>query len=376
MLEQDTSKLLNLDLTSLTDDEINSYIELCDAKYIEYKLLQEALKVICNGLYGCLGSPYFRFFNLKIAESITITGHSIIENSCESVNLYMNKLLKTDGKDFVLAMDTDSNYIDFSDLVARIAPDRSDEVIVNFLDTISKVKIQPMLANSFDIFSKKTNYYESRLFMKRESICKAIFLEKKKRYILKVFDNEGVRLAIPEVKIVGLESVRSDIPEWCRKRLKQCFTMLFECNQEQMQTFIADTETEFFQLNVSKIAKPTSITDIVKYTDNVGMPVKGATAAAKGSINYNNLLIKHKLQSQFSQISNGDKIRLLPLKMPNPSNMEIIAFKEKIPVEFGIEKYVNMNILFEKNFIDPISRVLTVMGWSAIKKYNIGDFFC
>jgi DNA polymerase elongation subunit (family B) len=362
-------------IEQMTDAELEAYIELCDTKYIEYKVLQESLKVLCNGIYGCMGNQYFRFYDLRMAEAITLTGQAVIETSSDFMNVYMNKLCKTENHDYVLALDTDSNYIDFSALVERVASGKSDAEIVEFLDRLAKEKIQPFIATQYDAFGERTNAYESRLFMKREAIGKALFLEKKKRYIMKVYDNEGVRFSEPEMKIMGLESVRSDFPMWCRKRLEECFQMLFDFTQESLWNKVETVRNDFFKLNVMEMAKPTSISDLKKYIDHRGMPIKGATAQAKGSALYNLKLKEHKIGDKYPTISSGDKVRILPLKMPNPLKIESIAFKDKLPHEFGIDEYVDKHTLFSKNFIAPLERVVAVIGWSTERKFSLDDFF-
>lgn len=362
------------DISLMSDDELEAYIDHCDTKYAEFKVLQESLKVLCNGIYGCMGNQYFRFYDLRMAEAITLTGQAVIETSCDFMNSYMNKLCKSVDHDYVLALDTDSNYIDFSDLVAKYAPDKSDNDIVNFLDALSKEKIQPFIARNYEEFGDRTNAFERRLFMKREAIGKALFLEKKKRYIMKVYDNEGVRFAEPEMKIMGLESVRSDFPVWCRKRLEECFKMLFDFTQESLWAKVEDVRNGFFKLNVMEMAKPTSISDLNKYVDSNGTPIKGATAAAKASCTYNANVKRLGIGSEYPLISSGDKIRILPMKLPNPLKSETVAFKDKLPVEFGIDNYVDKHVLFKKNFSDPLERVVNVIGWSTERRFSLEDF--
>ncbi len=359
------------DISSMTDEELIAYIDHCDTKYIEFKILQESLKVLCNGIYGCMGNQYFRFYDLRMAEAITLTGQAVIESSSDFMNVYMNNLCKTEEQDYVLALDTDSNYIDFSDLVKRVASGKTEDQIVEFLDQLAKLKIQPYIADQYAKFNDRTNAYENRLFMKRESIGKALFLDKKKRYIMKVYDNEGIRFAVPEMKIMGLESVRSDFPKWCRTRLEECFTMLFDFTQETLWEKVEDVRKGFFKLNVMEMAKPTSISDLDKYLGAGGLPIKGATAAAKGSAYFNLNVKKYKIGSEYQKIESGDKIRLLPLKLPNPLRIEAVAFKDKLPVEFGIDNYVDKHSLFSKNFILPLERVVAVIGWSTERRYGI-----
>lgn len=364
------------DLDSMSEAELEALVAECEEKAVQFKLKQESLKVLCNGIYGALGNQYFRFYDVRMAEAITLSGQMVIETSRDFFNEYLNKLLKRErAQDFVVLLDTDSLYIDFTPLVDRVGAGRSELEIVDFLDKLGKTKCQDLIQSNYDIISTDTNAFEQHLAMKRESIGKAIIVQKK-RYVMKVFDNEGVRYAEPEIKIMGLEPVRSTTPKWCRKRLEKAFTMCFDCKEEDIQNEFIEARREYMMLEPKDMASPIGISDLNKYMMPDGTTKPGATQQAKAAAAYNRHLNRLALTDQHPPIVSGDKVRVLPLLMPNKLREPIIAFKDKLPKEFEIEDVVDSEALFEKNYLTPLERFIAVLGWSREKRYSLDEFFC
>lgn len=363
------------DLARMSKDALIELIEKCSIKASQFKIKQESLKVLCNGIYGALGNQYFRFYDIRLAEAITLSGQMVIETSRDFFNDYLNGILKPLVKrDYVVILDTDSVYIDFSPLIERVGKGKTDHEIVEFLDKLGKGKMQVLIKEHYDIINEDTNAFEDHLEMKRESIGKAIIVQKK-RYVMKVFDNEGVRYKEPEIKIMGLEPVRSTTPAWCRKRLEKAFTMVFDCTEAELQDEIIDARKEFMTLSMKDIASPIGISDLTKYVLQDGSTRSGATQQAKASAAFNRHIKRLNLSDQYPPIINGDKIRVLPLKQPNILREDIVAFKDKLPPEFQIETFVDRDALFEKNYFVPLERFIAVVGWSPEKKFSLDDFF-
>lgn len=363
------------DLAALSDEELQDLIANCENKAVQFKLKQESLKVLCNGIYGALGNQYFRFYDIRMAEAITLSGQMVIETSRDFFNDYMNGLLKPITKmDYVVILDTDSVYINYSPLIERVGTGKSEGEIVDFLDKLAKTKMQDLIRSNYEVIFEDTNAFENHLEMKRESIGKAIIVQKK-RYVMKVFDNEGVRYAEPDIKIMGLEPVRSTTPAWCRKRLEKAFTMCFDCTEAQMQVEFMDARKDYMKLNVKDMASPIGITDLNKYLLPDGTTRLGATQQAKASAAFNRHINALGLSDQYAPITSGDKVRVLPLLKPNKLREDIVAFKDRLPPEFNIDEVVNKDALFEKNFQIPLERFVAVLGWTREKKYGLDDFF-
>lgn len=367
------------DLSLMSDQELVEYLKLCDTKALQYKIEQESLKVLANGLYGAFGSKYFRYFNVDCAEAVTLSGQTTID----AAQNFFNDLaagLSNSVKDRIFTVDTDSCFLDVSDIVARIKDKMpgggTEKEIVKFLDKLGETKFNETMEAGFAALQAKQNAYVNRLSMKREKIGKCITVAKK-RYVAKVFVNEDVWYEEPDISITGLESARSDVPKWCRDKLADTYGMLFDLSETTVQKHIADVKSEFMKLPIEAIAIPKGVTDITKYMTPGNGYRSGTTQQAKAAIIYNRLVVNNKLSSKYTLIRSGDKIKLLPLKIPNPTRESIVGFLDKLPPEFGIEKYVDRNGIFEKAYLDPITRVLKSIGWTPKEVFSLDsdDFY-
>ena len=154
-----------------------------------------ARKIQLNSAYGAIGNQYFRYYNLANAEAITLSGQVSIRWIERKVNSYLNKLLKTEDHDYVIASDTDSIYICLDLLVRHVfdVQSVSAERVVDFLDAAAKDRIEPFIDRSYKELADYVGAYEQKMFMKRENIANKGIWTAKKRYILNVWDSEGVR---------------------------------------------------------------------------------------------------------------------------------------------------------------------------------------
>ena len=201
------------------------YEDTKDSKYLKYisryNNIQMARKISLNSAYGAIGNQYFRYYDLAIAEGITTAGQLSIRWIEKKMNEYLNKLLGTKDEDFVIASDTDSIYITFDKLVDKVfEKGTSISKIVNFLDTIATEKIEPYIDKSYQTLADMMSAYDQKMFMKREVIADKGIWTAKKRYILNAWDIEGVRFKEPQLKVMGIEAVKSSTPAPCRAKIK------------------------------------------------------------------------------------------------------------------------------------------------------------
>ena len=343
----------------------------------KYKNLQLAKKVQLNSAYGALGNEYFRFFDIRIAESITLGGQLSIRWIEARMNEYLNSLLKTEDEDYVIASDTDSLYISFDSLVNTVFKQR-DEVsnldtdrVVKFLDDIAEKKIEPFIDKSYQDLADVMHAYEQKMFMKREAIADKGIWTAKKRYALNVYDNEGVRYAEPKLKVMGLEIVKSSTPSSCRDALKEAVKLIMNSDEITVQKFIADFRTDFRKLPFEDIAFPRGVTDITKYRD----ADKSVPIHVRGSLLYNNLIKEHKLEKRFETIKDGEKIKFCYLKQPNPIRSNVLSIHTSLPKKFGVNDYIDYDKQFNKAFLEPISAILSAIGWEAEKRSTLESFF-
>jgi DNA polymerase elongation subunit (family B) len=338
----------------------------------KYKNLQLAKKVQLNSAYGFLGNQYARFFDVRIAESITLSGQLSIKFIAKKLNAYLNKLLKTD-EDYVIAVDTDSVYLKMGGLIDKIKPKNP----VDFLDKVGKQQIEPYINKCYDELAEMMNAYEQKMFMDREVIADKGIWTAKKRYVLNVHDNEGVRYATPKLKVMGLETVKSSTPSICRDALKESLNIILNSDEETVQKYIADFKKVFDEHPFEDIAFPRSISDLNKYTvpgDDLIIP-KGTPIHARGALAYNYLVKKHNLTKRVELIKDGEKIKFCYMTVPNPIRQNVLSVANGLPKEFEMEQFIDRDLQFNKAFVEPLRAILTAVGWEVEKSSNLMDFF-
>ncbi len=333
---------------------------------------QMAIKILLNSLYGALGNRYFRFFDQRIAEAITLTGQLTIRWAEFSLNTYLNRVLKpAKWKDYVIAIDTDSLYVCLDDFVQKFKPENK----IDFLDKIASEALEPELAKSYDQLYKYLGGVDNRMVMKREAIADRALWTAKKRYIMNVHDNEGVRYKEPKLKIMGIEAIKSSTPEPCRDALKNIFKVIMKEDERTVQEAIEQFKNYFKTLDPDQIAFPRGVTQVKKFQDRNSLYKKGTPIHVRGSILYNKLIEDMQLKKKYELINNGEKIKFLYLRQPNSIHENVIAFPSYLPEEFGLRKYIDHETQFQKTFLDPIEPVLEAVGWSSKEVANLEDFF-
>ena len=354
-------------------------------KISKYKNLQMAKKIQLNSAYGALGNQYFRFFDVRQAEAITLSGQLSIRWIEKKLNEYLNKLLSTEGEDYVIASDTDSVYITFDKLVDKVLSIREGETevsfrgrIVDFLDRVASEKVEPFIDKSYQDLADLMNAYEQKMVMAREVIADKGIWTAKKRYMLNVYDSEGVRFTEPKLKMMGIETVKSSTPQACRDALKEAIDITLNKTEEDVQKFISDFKDEFLLLPFEDIAFPRSLSDLNKYDSNneeTLVLAKGTPIHVRGSLLYNHLIRKGGLEKRYQTIKDGEKIKFCYLKEPNGTGQNVISIINNLPPEFALEKFIDYDTQFSKAFIEPIKIILDVIGWKTEKVVTLEDFW-
>jgi DNA polymerase elongation subunit (family B) len=346
-----------------------------EKRIAKYNNIQLAKKVSLNSAYGALGSQYFRFYDLRMALGVTTAGQLSIRWIENKINEYMNKLLSTD-KDYVIASDTDSIYLRMGELVNKFIKDTSDkQKVISLMDKICEEKLQPYIDKSYKELADYVHAYQQKMEMKREGLSDKGIWTAKKRYILNVYNNEGVQYKEPQMKVMGLEMIKSSTPSSIREKMKEAIELMVNGTQEDIHTFIASFRKDFKELPAEEISFPRGLNGLNTYSDAVTLYKKGTPIHVKGAILYNHYLKQKDLTKKYPLIQEGEKLKFTYLKMPNPFKDTVISYPSRLPKEFELQEYIDYDMQFDKAFLEPIKVILDCMGWSTEKTSSIEDFF-
>jgi DNA polymerase elongation subunit (family B) len=339
--------------------------------------IQMARKIQLNSAYGAIGNQYFRYYKLENAEAITLSGQASIRWIENKMNQYLNKVLKTDGEDYVIAADTDSIYLNLGPLVERVfaGREKTTESVVSFLDKISQVELEKYIESSYQELADYVNAYDQKMQMKRENIAERGIWTAKKRYILNVWDSEGVRYETPKLKVMGIEAIKSSTPAPCRKMMKESFKIMMNGSQNDIIDFVSRCRNEFRSLKPEEVSFPRSVSDVEKYKSSNSIYQKATPIHVRGALLFNHYIKQKKLTHKYSLIQNGEKIKFCYLKKPNPIHENVLTFIQDWPKELELGKYVDYDLQFDKAFLEPLKTILDAIGWSAEKTVNLESFF-
>lgn len=380
------------DLTKLSTEKLLLLRKQCELDISKYHNFQLVRKIQLNSAYGAVGNQYFRYYSTELAEAITLSGQLSIQWIAQELNKFLNKTVGTTDIDYVIASDTDSVYLCLNNLVEKVypsismfdgvtkVPKPSIETIINFLDKAAEEIILPFIDKKFNELSDTMNAYENKMKMGREVIADKGIWTAKKRYMLNVWDSEGVRYTEPKLKIKGIETTRSSTPEIVRKRLKTAVNITLNGTEQEMIDYIEKCRQEFYSLPPEEIAFPRSVNGMKDYADKASIYAKSTPIAVKGALIYNYYIEQFRIGKKYKRIIEGDKIKFLYLKKPNPlggvyGTDQVVAFPNVLPKEFNLNDYIDYKTQFEKAFIDPLTIILDTIGWSSERKNTLENLF-
>jgi DNA polymerase elongation subunit (family B) len=339
--------------------------------------IQMAKKISLNSAYGAIGNQYFRYYKLANAEAITLSGQVSIRWIENKMNQKINKILKTEDVDYVIASDTDSIYLNLGPLVEAVykGREKTNEGVVTFLNKVCEMEFEPYIESCYQELASYVNAYDQKMVMARENIADRGIWTAKKRYILNVWDSEGVRYEEPKLKIMGIEAVKSSTPAPCRTMIKDALKLMMNGTEDEVIDYIEKCRREFKKLPPEDISFPRSASDVEKYKAHSTIYAKGTPIHIRGALLFNHYVKKHKLDNKYSFIQNGEKIKFCYLKKPNVIHENIISFIQDFPHEIGLDKYIDYDLQFDKAFLDPLKTILDAIGWNVEKTVTLESFF-
>ena len=343
-------------------------------KLSQYYNLQVNLKIALNSAYGALGNQWFRFYDVRNAEAVSVAGQLSIKWAEKAVNKYMNKILETEDIDYVLASDTDSLYVTLDPLVEKVGL-KDTEKIIKFMDSVCEGKLQNVIDKCYNKMAVYVNAFQQKMVMKREVLADVGIWVAKKHYVLNVHNSEGVQYEEPKLKIMGIEAVKSSTPEPCRNALKKAFKLIMNGTEQDVIDFIEEFRKMFKKLPAEDVFFPRSVKGLAKYSDAATIYRKSTPLHVKGSLIYNKLLQIRRLTRKYPKIQEGEKIKYAYLTEPNPTGDSVIAVLNTLPKEFGLHEYINYELQFEKSFLNPIRGILGIIGWKYEKGNDLTEFF-
>lgn len=331
----------------------------------KYNNMQMGLKILLNSGYGALGNKHFLYFMVDTAESITTTGQLVNKWCSYQTNDLLCKLFKKEAN-YITSGDTDSFYLTVApfgnQMMKRFDGDKSK--VVDKIDELCGM-IDNQLHSYCDDLAEYLNSYKQAMHWSREVIAENAVLVAKKKYVMKVLDDEGLRVVDnPKYKIMGMESVKSSTPQWAKDLLVTCYKIALNEPENVLHKTVSKFEKEFYSYPIETIAMPRGVNNIKKYQDDEKIYTKGTPKHVKGVLIHNWIIKQKGLKNIAPILKDGSKIRFVPLKKPNPYNQEVVAFDGELPEEFGLHKYVNKKELFEKGFLDPLKLFLEVIKWT------------
>lgn len=353
-----------------------SQIDEAETLLQEYDARQNALKILLNGAYGALANEYYRWFDTRLAESITMSGQLSIQWVQNAINKKIAEITGID-RDYVIAIDTDSNYIAANAIVDALFPGLSDIETCRALDKFCEEVMQQVINDSFEELRKLTNCKMQKLTMKRECIANKGIWTAKKRYILNVLNKEGVEFETPELKMQGIEAVKSSTPRAAKDAIKEALKIIMNGTEQELQVYISAQRSRFRELPFEEIGFPRSVKHLEKYSSRSTLYTKGCPIHVRGALVYNNLIksIENNDGDTLQPIVNGDKIKFAYMVMPNPVLENVIATNGEFPAILGLTQYIDHDMQFEKGLLAPVKVITDAIGWHAEPVASLEDLF-
>lgn len=269
-----------------------------------------------------------------------------------------------------------SNYVKLEHIVEQAKKKGlKEDDIIDFMDKFCQKVLAPEIEKAYDQLKENMNAFEQKMFMKREALASDVVWTGKKRYAMLVWDFEGVRYHSPQLKVTGIEAVRSSTPKACREKIEEALYIVLGGKQEELWEFIKQFRQEFPSLPFRDITFNVSINNLEVYHDPSSIYRKGTPIYTRGALLYNHYIEKYDIADKYQRLQNGDKAHYIYLRVPNPIQENIITVADNIPEEFGLTNFIDYDMQFEKSFLSPLKTIVDAAGWTLEKTNTLDSFF-
>jgi DNA polymerase elongation subunit (family B) len=330
---------------------------------------QNALKKLLNSLYGAMANKYFRYYNVDLAEAITLTGQMIVKN----VIKVLPNVLDQYGVKSVYG-DTDSVFFNIDGYAKQHCSGDTAHRTVEKLEQFILENIQPAISKIVEHLFEKTGVYQNKISFKLEGIGDKFLIVGKKHYAMRLHYKEGVYYDTPKLKIMGLELIKSTTPKGMRNLLKEGLECIISGEQHKFYDYVKKSEVWFREQPIEKISFISGVNGVEKYADSDTLYKKGCPIHVRASLVYNQYTAKEQLDRvEFPQISNGDKVKYCYLTMPNFLHENVVATPRNYPQP--LTKSYDYDTMWEKMFVNNLKDLAKAAGLSIYPKPSLDDFF-
>lgn len=340
---------------------------------------------VCNSFYGALANVYFPMFDIRLAESITKGGQLAIRWVGRKTNEYMNAIMKTTDVDYVVYTDTDSIYVCMEAVAERLSgggklfninDDSDRSKVVDALDKFCSEHMEKMIDECYEDLKQYTNSYQQKMVMAREVISDNSVFCSKKRYMMSVWNSEGVAFDEAYIKVMGMDMVKSSTPQVVRDAMKKTANIVLNGSEQDLHKYVKDFREKFNNLPPEAIAFPRGVNKLEEtyckpngsFRDDVTVVIN-----SRAAINFNNAIKSYDLD--YPLIVNGDKIKYVHLTEPNKFQTHVFGFTDTLPKELDIHKKVDYSMMLEKTYLKPMNDLVNIIGWSLEPRASIDAFF-
>ncbi len=386
-LLKDKNKRLDY-IKTLTQSEIKSAIS-------KFKLQDLASKLILNAYYGAFGNKAFYFYNVDVAQSITLQGQNLIKYADSVMEEYFIKIwhidtdlhkklnidhlkitpIKTTYPTTIYG-DTDSNYVIFNYIIKSIENFESLKINpVEFVASIIKLRIQPYLNKRFQQYAESFNTVNMQEFKLEHISNNGVFIAKK-NYILDVAHEDGYLLSKSELLAKGFDLVKSSLPKWAREKGKELIKIILQqgnnLDMPQLMDKIKQYKNELMMLHPDELSQNFNLRTFKKYVlkdDDQLVFAKGAMVYPRSAGYHNHLLYKQKdnIRKKYVKIRNGEKVRFYHCIKDNMYKIDCFSYLPgKFPMEFAPQ--IDYDEQFNVIILTPLNRVLEAMQLPQVEK--------